>query len=1279
MICLALLTGLADSDFSTLGEAPGASWTPKAFPPHHCPDMSCETRWRTWHPEAHMDRLCADCQAPGGARGLCTLCNQHLCCRCASLHQHASRTAPLPASDMAAHPSPIDTSCWPNRPPPCHLHGPEPLELFCETCDLLACSRCHLSSHVDHRLVHVGKALRDQLWLFERLTAQLEDKRSAVENSAKLIESRIHGLKILQRKAENQIKMAKMIIMNELNKRVNLLTEQLKKMSGDFRQQLEGQLQGLVELCSQLGQTQNFLSWATSHHQRGQLLFNKELIMFQMQQLLESQLQCDMETPVKIKFNWDASLWTKQISTLGHLTAEGGFLPHSERLSCSGLLKPHPLTCPALPASMCPGAVEQGCGFQTCFQSQACCPGCVASKACEPHPGLLVDLSLGSSGQKGSCQPLRPYPDRQLEQPSAKQPDEKGPERCHAGCKQRRQKPAAQRCTPLPGPLEPKGPRALVPHAKKLPQQRARQTLSPTEDAQVHCPSGKPPEAQQSMAVCSSLQLLLQSPHQSCRGQQPGRAQGWVDLDKLQLAMRRNGTGPGGPQPAVKQRTAEPARVGPDGLGANELQEPQRQLQALTPSAVLERGVAHQAEGQPSEVLQLLESNTCSSGESGLSVMSTPAQGGPTTEQTRPLGPPARAAPEGQPPRAARSLATAGGEQGNAAGQGQRRSAAVGPNQITPSTLNAHGRIVFLCLSSPTSYKTESGNIYACKETETEGRLGPRSQDSIREASALPKRPRATRVRSERSKARATPGVKSRRGPRADPMPAGDAVAPELLECSAAKELKGGHRDGMMSTGQLRVDLSEQLTANSTPQLTQCEKRGAEEEPSPALPETQTDPKSSPRPESETEACSETELEIESEPELESEPDLEIETDQGALQNPGSDQSLESETQPDSEANMDTEPDLVSAQQLETEANLESGIQAGSQPSLESKTDLVSELLPGSHSNVESEPPLESVISGLQAETCLASEPFLESGQQAESQSCPESEPELEAGLQTESQSCLESDSGMEVDPELPPTGELGDHITAENGLAPGHVEMENEDFCGVCLNGGDLLCCDRCPKVFHLLCHVPPLLSFPTGDWVCTLCRDLEQPEVEYDCENVRFYTRNEGKALQRGLSEFDLRKCEKLTLSISCNILSAPFQEPVSPLARHYYQIIKKPMDLSVVRAKLTRKSRQHYHTPEEFVADVLLMFRNCAKFNYPDSEVAQAGRNLEEFFSSKLNEIYPDRTFPALEDDSDSDSYEEAHGVGVAGFPWPNGKEHCHRKRKRSHSLNWRRHHF
>lgn len=49
------------------------------------------------------------------------------------------------------------------------------------------------------------------------------------------------------------------------------------------------------------------------------------------------------------------------------------------------------------------------------------------------------------------------------------------------------------------------------------------------------------------------------------------------------------------------------------------------------------------------------------------------------------------------------------------------------------------------------------------------------------------------------------------------------------------------------------------------------------------------------------------------------------------------------------------------------------------------------------------------------------------------------------------------------------------------SGLDPGPGTKESEDFCAVCLNGGHLLCCDCCPKVYHLACHVPSLLSCPS------------------------------------------------------------------------------------------------------------------------------------------------------------------------------------------------------
>ncbi|GJQ79748.1 hypothetical protein Trydic_g23225 [Trypoxylus dichotomus] len=49
-----------------------------------------------------------------------------------------------------------------------------------------------------------------------------------------------------------------------------------------------------------------------------------------------------------------------------------------------------------------------------------------------------------------------------------------------------------------------------------------------------------------------------------------------------------------------------------------------------------------------------------------------------------------------------------------------------------------------------------------------------------------------------------------------------------------------------------------------------------------------------------------------------------------------------------------------------------------------------------------------------------------------------------------------------------------------------------NHDSCDACGEGGDLICCDKCPSSFHLQCHDPPLedTDIPLGEWICHSCR---------------------------------------------------------------------------------------------------------------------------------------------------------------------------------------------
>ncbi|XP_060534173.1 PHD finger protein 12 [Cylas formicarius] len=49
-----------------------------------------------------------------------------------------------------------------------------------------------------------------------------------------------------------------------------------------------------------------------------------------------------------------------------------------------------------------------------------------------------------------------------------------------------------------------------------------------------------------------------------------------------------------------------------------------------------------------------------------------------------------------------------------------------------------------------------------------------------------------------------------------------------------------------------------------------------------------------------------------------------------------------------------------------------------------------------------------------------------------------------------------------------------------------------NHDSCDACGEGGDLICCDKCPSSFHLGCHNPPLeeKDIPHGEWLCHSCK---------------------------------------------------------------------------------------------------------------------------------------------------------------------------------------------
>ena len=76
----------------------------------------------------------------------------------------------------------------------------------------------------------------------------------------------------------------------------------------------------------------------------------------------------------------------------------------------------------------------------------------------------------------------------------------------------------------------------------------------------------------------------------------------------------------------------------------------------------------------------------------------------------------------------------------------------------------------------------------------------------------------------------------------------------------------------------------------------------------------------------------------------------------------------------------------------------------------------------------------------------------------------------------------------------------------SENDMEDDDTDNENNDECEVCKEDGELLCCDDCPRSFHIECAKRELPGFEMPDddehWVCGMCK---KDEVDFDSEVAR------------------------------------------------------------------------------------------------------------------------------------------------------------------------------
>ncbi|XP_026971242.1 tripartite motif-containing protein 66 isoform X4 [Sagmatias obliquidens] len=1086
-----------------------------------------------------MARNCSECKEKRAAHILCTYCNRWLCSSCTEEHRHG----PAPGGPLFPRTqkgSPGVNGGSGDFALYCPLHTQEVLKLFCETCDVLTCHSCLMVEHKEHRCRHLEEVLQNQRMLLESVTTQVAHKKSSLQTSAKQIEDRIFEVKHQHRKVENQIKMAKMVLMNELNKQASGLIEELEGITNERKRKLEQQLQSIMVLNRQFEHVQNFINWAVCSKTSIPFLFSKELIVFQMQRLLETNCNTDPGSPWSIRFTWEPNFWTKQLASLGCITTEGGQLSPADTPAYGSLQGPSSF----YQSHQSPEAQQETLSHPSHkFQPPALCSSSVCCSHCSP-----VSPSL-----KGQVPPPSIHPAHSFRQPSETVPQQLRSLQCSPLLPREKELPCRPHPPKLLQPwLETQPPAEQERTSQRLGQQLTSQPVCivPPQDVQqgAHAPpTFQTPSVQVQLGHHQKLKLS----HFQQQPPPPPQQQPPPPLPPSQhLASSQHESPPG---PACSQNVDimhhkfELEEMQKDLELLLQAQQPSLQLsQAKSPQHLQQTivGQINYIVRQPAPVQSQSQEDTVQATDES-----------PASEGPKPILPLDK--------NTTANLPQASGEET--------------PHSVPPldsAIQHSSPNVVRKSVPPASNMQSETGSSCSPGSGRNAGSLRPGdgADPSLGNALCKMESEDSTRFTDSLGQGPTAPG----------PDTSKDLAIPSELEEPINLSVK---KPALVPV----VSKSVALQQYRSPE--ECEN-----------------------------------------------------FEQGAL---GLGTKGNQSIRP-----FNSEPKIpyVRLERLKICA-----ASSGEMPVFKLK-------------------PQKNEQDG----SFLL---IIECGTESSSMSIKVSQDHLSDAIQAPNLggrkvtvTSLAGQRPPEVESASPEEHRL---IPRTPGAKKGPpVPIENEDFCAVCLNGGELLCCDRCPKVYHLSCHLPALLSFPGGDWVCTLCRSLSQPEMEYDCENARY--NQPGVRAPPGLSAYDQKKCEKLVLSLCCNSLSLPFHEPVSPLARHYYQIIKRPMDLSIIRRKLQKKDPAHYTTPEEVVSDVRLMFWNCAKFNYPDSEVAEAGRCLEVFFEGWLKEIYPEKRFAQpRQEDSDSEEVSSESGYSTPqGFPWPHCmQEGIQPKRRRRHMENER----
>ena len=108
---------------------------------------------------------CELCLTDTNIKWRCLQCQTYICNKCKSIHQRVQTTIEHKLIDVEASGDRIDVQstaiCTDNIP--CQIHKSKLSCMFCQSCDVLVCSKCISSSHKRHDLESIDEICIEKL------------------------------------------------------------------------------------------------------------------------------------------------------------------------------------------------------------------------------------------------------------------------------------------------------------------------------------------------------------------------------------------------------------------------------------------------------------------------------------------------------------------------------------------------------------------------------------------------------------------------------------------------------------------------------------------------------------------------------------------------------------------------------------------------------------------------------------------------------------------------------------------------------------------------------------------------------------------------------------------------------------------------------------------------------------------------------------------------------------------------------------------------------------